>query len=822
VKPNSLFLIAAAAWGAVPQAGSAAEDAAAAFRTRVQPVLAARCVRCHSAEKPKGKVSLAGDRDLERLAADGDLWFRVLAQIESGAMPPDGQSALTAAERAALVGWVRGELTEHLAARRLREGRARFRRLSRNEYANTVQDLFGVRPRVDLHLPEDGRVDGYDKVGTALPLSAEGALGYFTLADDLVKKWVLRAQPKDYDPSPVGRTVRAAAMESGESKGHTLELPDGWWVSFNSDTTSGRLRYRGTRVPGPHRIRLHVYAHQTDKPLPFGLFVGNANAYPQVLELAAIFEAPPGKPAVVETTVYLRDGIGMRLIPFGIGVQVPKNNQASKCKGPGLAVQWAEIEDPELPLPGDRWLTADFPEALDKELRSGRPVYFRKAEGKKIPPGQAKSVTRDEFLAVMRKTFTRVGARLFRRDLTASEIEGVVASVAARIDAGTALADAFREQVVDLMTAPEFLCVVEEPGPLSDFALASRLSYFLWNSTPDDTLLDLARRRRLGDPAVLAEQTERLLKDPKSERFVHDFADQWLGLRAIDDTTPDGRLYPEYARNDLLKPSSVRETRAFLRAMLDGNLGVRHLVDPRWVLVNESLARHYGLTGVTGVELRKVDLPADSPFGGIWTQPAVMKVTANGTNTSPVKRGVWVAERLLGVAIPPPPPNIEPADPDIRGAKTLREQLALHSKSASCGGCHARFDPYGFALESFDVVGGHRTHYRVPDPETASLPAHMRRGRRTWKDGLPVDPTGKTPDGRAFADIRELRGMLAADPAGLARGVVRHLMTYSTGAPAGGLDRPEIDRIVAAAGGEGYGLRSLVHALVQSRTFRSK
>ncbi len=368
-----------------------------------------------------------------------------------------------------------------------------------------------------------------------------------------------------------------------------------------------------------------------------------------------------------------------------------------------------------------------------------------------------------------------------------------------------------------MLTAPEFLCVIEPPGKLSDFALASRLSYFLWNSTPDQTLLDLARNGSLSNPKVLHEQTERLLNDPKADRFVTDFVNQWLGLRGLDDTSPDRNLYPDY--DEFLKLSSAMETEGFFRILLNENLSVCKFVASPWVLVNDRLAKHYGLPNVVGQQLRKVNVPESSPYGGVWTQSAVMKVTANGTNTSPVKRGRWVSERLLGNPIPPPPPNIKPIEPDTRGAKTLREQLALHRADPSCAACHAKFDPYGFALESFDVAGGFRKNYREVDPAVVALPPQQRAGKPTWRDGLLIDATGQTPDGRAFTGILELRQLLAKNPEQLARGVTRHLITYATGTPASLLDQPAIESIVKTASKEDYGLRSLVHAIVQSEVF---
>ena len=800
-----------------------AENAASAFQSRVQPLLKTYCTDCHGGEKPKAKIDLTGPRSLEQLTAKRDLWFRVLDQLEAGNMPPKDEDQPAKKERDAMIAWIRGELTGTLLAQQRAEGRSKLRRLSRSEYSNTVLDLLRVRPPVSLQLPSDGRVDGYDKVGAALPLSAEGAHGYLNLAD-VVLKSVLQPQPRKQPQPATGapltapdpqspfdpqRTVRAWARASEQSAGHILELPDGITkVSFNTDNNSGPLKgFSGARKPGIHRLRMSVYAYQTDKPLPFGIYAGHTSAYPQIITLRAVLEAPPGTPTVLETEVYLSTGplndlvpVGdnIRLVPFGLGVPVPKNSQASLCRAPGLAVQWVEIEEPDTPLPGDKFLRADLQEIL---TAGGKP-------------------DRDALVKAAEATFQRVGPRFFRRDLKPEELAGFSQHFTAQLDARVPPDEALRECFVDLMTSPDFLCLVEEPGKLSDFALASRLSYFLWNSTPDDTLLDLARQGKLSDARVLDAQTDRMLQDPKASRFVDNFTDQWLGLRAIDDTTPDGKLYPEYARNDQLKRSSVLETRAFFQRMLQENLSVREFVAADWTFANEALAKHYDLPSVNGVALQKVSLPAGSPFGGLWTQPAVLKVTANGTFTSPVKRGVWVAERLLGIPIPPPPPDIPAVEPDTRGARTLREQLALHRSKGSCTACHAKFDPYGFALESFDVTGASRTNYRLLNPDAPA--SNKDPNVPAWIDGLPVDSGGETPDGKPFTDIRELRRILAENPAQLARGVTRHLVTYATGAPVTRIDQFAIESIVQSTANDSYGLRSLVHGVVQSEVFRWK
>jgi mono/diheme cytochrome c family protein len=791
-----------------------AEDAVGAFQARIQPLLKTYCADCHGGEKPKAKIDLSGARTREQLFAERDLWLRVLEQIEGGKMPPKDEAQLRAQDRDTLATWLRTDFTNLHLARQRAEGRSRLRRLSRAEYANTIEDLLGVRPPVTKYLPTDGRVDGYDKIGSALPLSADGAAGYLKLAD-VILQGLFQSQPKmsfndavkpvakdsPFDPK---RSYRVRAEESEQSKGHILELPDGITkVSFNTDNTSGPLyQLPLARVPGFHRLRMSVYGYQTDKPLPFGIYAGNTKAYPQTVELRGVLEAPPGKPAIIEASIYLSNaalndiqpyGDGFRLVPFGLGVPVPKNSQASQCRGPGLAVQWVEVEEPSTPLPGDYVLRSDF--------------------------AKISSSNRETLLKTVEATVARVGARFFRRDLTRDEIAAYTQRFAAQYDAKVPASEALRDVFVDLLTAPDFLCLIETPGKLNDFALASRLSYFLWNSAPDDELLDLARQGRLRDSKTIAAQTDRMLKDKRSMRFIESFTDQWLNLRAIDDTSPDSKLYPEYAENDLLKRSSLFETRAFFARMLQQNLSVREFVAADWTFMNEALAKHYGVREISGVRLQRVNLPAGSPYGGLWTQPSVLKVTANGTFTSPVKRGVWVAERLLGTPIPPPPPDIPAVEPDTRGAKTLREQLALHREKGSCAACHAKFDPYGFALESFDPMGASRSNYRILNP---AAEAQTGRYAAAWMPGPLVDSSGETPDGQRFADIRELRRILADRPERLARGVTRHLVTYATGAPVTRLDQPAIDAIVEGAAKDGYGLRSLINGVVQSELFRWK
>jgi hypothetical protein len=285
--------------------------------------------------------------------------------------------------------------------------------------------------------------------------------------------------------------------------------------------------------------------------------------------------------------------------------------------------------------------------------------------------------------------------------------------------AGLTFTEAMIAAYTAVLASPKFLYLKEKPGRLDDYALATRLSLFLWNSMPDDELRGRAAKGELNRPEILRAETERMLNDAKSRRFIDAFLDYWIDLRRIEDSTPSASLYNDYYLDDALTEAAVAESQLFFDDMLRRNLPVRDIVDSNFTFLNERLAAHYGVPGVQGVAMRRVELPPDSPRGGYMTQASVLKVTANGTTTSPVLRGKWSVERILGFEIPPPP--IVPAvEPDIRGAVTIRQQLDKNRADASCATCHSRMDPPGFALESFDVMGGWRDRYRGVDESVAA------------------------------------------------------------------------------------------------------
>jgi hypothetical protein len=304
---------------------------------------------------------------------------------------------------------------------------------------------------------------------------------------------------------------------------------------------------------------------------------------------------------------------------------------------------------------------------------------------------------------------------------------------------------------------------------------------------------------------------------------VEAFLDYWLDLRKADGTSPDESLYPDYYLDDFLRESSVDETRAFFTELVRNDLPARNLVSSDFVMVNARLARLYGLQGVEGAAIRRVQLPKDSVRGGLLTQASVLKVTANGTTTSPVLRGVWINERILGNTVPPPPPTVPAVEPDTRGATTIREQLAKHRSEATCNACHSKIDPAGFALESFDVCGGWRERYRAIGGAGEKVPGYGKNGQPfAFRAAQPVDPSGVLPDGRQFKDVRDLKRVLLQDERQIARNLVKQLIIYSMGAPVRFADRPTVEAILNRAAPGGYGVKSLMHGIIASELFGSK
>lgn len=513
-----------------------------------------------------------------------------------------------------------------------------------------------------------------------------------------------------------------------------------------------------------------------------------------------------------------------------------RNPLMTKDGAPSVAFRWMEVEGPLTDASssdGYRLLFGDLPMrrapagtrgveiptlAANRYLEKGR-----KAGARVVPLGSVRvEVVSAQPDADAERLVRGFLARAYRRPVTEPDVQRFFALYHNRRDAGAGFAEAMLATYTAVLSSPGFLFLQEPPGRLDDYALATRLSLFLWNSVPDTALRAAAARGELHHSDVLRAQTDRMLADPRARRFIEAFLDYWIDLRRIDDSTPSTSLYNDYYLDDALEEATVAETRLYFGYMLRENRPVRELVASDYTFLNQRLADHYGVPGVAGSAMRRVSLPPDCVRGGIMTQASVLKVTANGTNTSPVQRGKWIMERILGEEIPPPPP-ISQVEPDIRGAVTLRQQLAKHRDNASCATCHRRMDPPGFALENFDVMGGWRDRYRALNETKTPVAGRGKNGQLyEFSYGLPVDATGELPDGRKFTDIRDFKRLLLTDETVLGRNLIQQLMVYGTGAPMRFTDRPEIERIVTATKPTDFGVKSLVEAVVQSDLFRTK
>jgi hypothetical protein len=587
--------------------------------------------------------------------------------------------------------------------------------------------------------------------------------------------------------------------------------------------------------PGRRDEPIGVYAQSSGQGRPLGEF--DFKPEPTVNELEVILNANE----VVQTD-------GLRLFRTRVnGTDEQYVNPLAQSDGmPGYAVQWLEVEGPfynETTGAGYRLLFGELPMSRLEPGQKGVMLEVsapapqgRGGFGAPGPRGGGRggrggfSRTREVAVEVNSQNPTQDAERLlrgfmkraYRRPVEEAHVQRFLALFHDQLGKGAGFARSLISTYTAVLASPGFLFTDEKPGRLDDDALASRLSYFLWNSEPDEALRTLAARGELRRPNVLRAETERLLNDAKSQHFIEAFTDYWLDLRKIDDTSPSTTLYNDYELDDPLKLFALEETRLFVAELLRGDLPVRHIVDSDFTFLNERLAGHYGVPGVSGAKMRKVTLPKDSVRGGLLTQASVLKVTANGTTTSPVLRGYWITERILGHQIPPPPP-VAAVEPDIRGAVTLRQQLEKHRNDASCASCHSRMDPPGFALESFDVMGGWRDRYRAVKEGVAPEKGVGMNGQAfAFYYALPVDCAGELPDGRAFKDIREFKRLLVQDEVFLARNLARQLAIYATCAPVRFSDREQIEQIVKFASARQYGVRSLVHGIVQSELFLRK
>jgi hypothetical protein len=810
------------------------------FEQTVKPFLATYCLSCHGSKLPKG------DRRFDELTGtitdDNSLidLQDILDQLNLSEMPPPKSPKPSPTEVKRVVNWLTETIRQYQESRKDSGTRPVLRRLNAREYQNSIRDLLHIDMTMfnpAEYFPRDQTSEHLDNVGDALVMSGYLLAKYLEAADRVVEKVLNpREQPEVQKWHFKDGFRQQPEIDQVFRRVNNFE----WMTLFDvigadkHEGAYGPIHAFADGVPfdGTYEIRVKAKAvnriHPYDpaflgtdptEPLRLGIRPGNRH-------VGALHKPQPVEPLLAEidladelnwysVRVRLDAGYTPRFT-FCNGLMdvrnlwanllkkypkdFPKNsrgivenryNAINFGKLPQIQIHEIEISGPyfdEWPTVGQRTLLGDDCESI---LRSGE-------------------MSRDR----MRERLSVFASRAYRRPVTSVEINRLLQIADVREQAGRTSLDAYADTVKAVLCSPAFLYLQqsgrqqfeEESEPTrqavekSDavYSLATRLSCFLWSSTPDAKLLELAASGELQKPGVLSAQVDRLLDDPKSDAFVDGFLGSWLGLRDLGSTPPDRTSFRTYYHYDL-DSAMRRETQLFTRHLLDENLSIDNFLDSDFTFINKPLARHYGIDPPRGTEFERVTLP-DRRRGGLLGQASVLTVTANGIDTSPVVRGVWLLENLLGTPPPAPPPDVEPLDPDIRGTTTIREQLEKHRSNPACYDCHRRIDPMGWALENFDPVGKWRTSY----------------GK------VPIDPSGELPNGEAYRNVEDFKRLLLERKNVFATGLTRKLLEYSTGRHMTISDRDEIDEIVSSLGDDRDGFRDLIHAIVQSKPFRSE
>jgi hypothetical protein len=813
---------------ALTMPGARGDDPATAFKAKVKPLIEAHCLDCHGPDVQRANLrldTLSPNLHDERTAAT---WVRVHDKLVSGAMPPKKRERPGWDELDAATSFLHKELHAASLERQQKQGRVAVRRLNGSEYENTIADLLGIRVSLKELLPEDNAAAGFDNVGAALDVSSAHQLVYLEAAERAVQAVVPPHTPIPFSDRRTGKDMTEKGPNFRQTLTRSCFLKDDALVIYSKLPRYGLCSTAAVPAAGRYKVQMFIGAVGGDNRAVAAAFmvVGTGREDPVLRDMRDI---QPGKPTLIEVEVDLE-----RRQAFVVNLLATWDIRATKktieeYTGPGLVVEWMKIEGPIGPWP---------PKSYDS-LFAGVPLKPRsvakaESEGKvppKIPavrseyawandplvPASAKPKEDSERLL---RAFL---GRAFRRPVSEEVQKQYVARVHDKLDKGYSFFDAMTYGYKSILASPHFLLLAEPTanGPqLDGYAVAARLSYFLWSTHPDAELLELARKGELTKPLVLRTQVDRMLNAPLARRFTENFAGQWLDLRKIDATIPDPHLYGDF--DGTLLWAMPRETTLFFEEVLKNDRSLLEFVDSDWTVLNERLAKHYGIPGVFGNEFRKVSLPPGSHRGGVLTHASVLKVTADGTRTSPVLRGKWVLEKIVGKPPAPPPPDVPSIEPDIRGATTIRQQLDKHRNVATCASCHVHIDPPGFALENFDPIGGWRDFYRATTrtPKgVVNIPGYT--GRPFFR-GPDVETGGETHDGKKFANIDEYKKLLLADKDQLARNLTEKLLVYATGADLQFADREEVERIVSALRAKNYGFRALVHEVVQSRVFRNK
>ena len=770
-----------------------------ALAKSVDSFLKQNCHSCHNAEVNEANLNLANlEFDLEN-RDNFAIWNRVLERVSKEEMPPKEESQPTKVDVELFVADLEKPLLAADQAEVAKNGRVRSRRLTRVEYEHTLHDLLGIDiPLKDL-LPEDPTSHGFETVASSQQLSHYQLARYLDVADIALQEAFDRARDGDreylehYTPGQLTKgegtgNYRGPEFRDEESvswpigtqfygRMTSIEIPDdGWYRVTLRKVRAINPGSTGASDDGAVWGTLRSGVCYSNAPMLYLVGLVEATTVPRDL----VYDAWIQKDHILELKP--NDGELKRAkTGFNGGTVSYKDRNLEQEGYSGIAHQGIEIQ-------------RIYPTADHIGVRKS---LFDDNDQESIQANPSQSLD----LLV-----TRFANRAFRRPMDLSQLAPYLEIGQQALSDGESITDALRSSYRAVLCSPRFLTFIEAPGELDAYEVASRLSYALWVSMPDDELIRLAKEVSLRQPEILSKQVERMLDDPKSDRFVRSFSDQWLKLNQIDFTSPDSRQFRDF--DPVLQESMVLETWAYIAELVRKNLSIDHLIDSDFAFLNGRLARHYhsDVTLIPGEGIQKVQLAKSSEQvrGGLITQAAILKVTADGTSTSPVVRGVFINERILGQAIPPPPPGISAIEPDIRGTTSIREQLDKHRSNPSCASCHITIDPPGFALENFDPVGGWRTKYGIDGK------------------GVRVNAEGTTPEGDAFANLTQWKKIYRQRDEQLAKAFAEQFLTYATGAPIQFSDKKFIVEVVSKSKSSDFGMRSIIRESVSSSIFLNK
>ena len=779
------------------------------------------CARCHGPEKEKGDLRFDKlSRDF-KLGADTHHWAEAMENVNSGEMPPkkDKEPKPTQAEIAAFVASLDGALKEGRAARMSARPSVTHYRLSRKEYQNTVYDLLGARynPAAPGGLNEDSLWHGFERIGSSLSLSPSHVDRYYRAADTVLD----RAFPTK---SAEARIVRKTAgeMHYGDLKKAQAALDQfGIKRPLRQLLFPGRVETAlspqwfgkvGPEQSGLYRMRLKASGIRPPGGQPAHLSIGKTTGEETVASLLEFdINAPEDSPKVYEFDVYLDMPATLHFSVVATDVVDRRAGAAFRNVLGSSSYLFTHSSERQL-------LNTNAPQMFDDKgngIFSTVLVDWIEWEGPLVTKNEA--ARRDGILPsddaspeAVAEQLRKFAERAWRRPVVAGEVAEYVKAYRSERAAGEKTAEAYRVALQGVLTSRNFIYLVEgDPQArekLTDWELASRLSYLLWSSMPDDGLFAAAQAGKLqGDD--LRKQVDRLLTDARTSRFVDDFARQWLQLHRVGMFPPDKKLYPNY--DSWLETSMRGEVVEYFREVFAKNLSIDAFIDSDWTMANSRLCDFYGLPEPKTEGFQRVALKPADHRGGLLTMGAVLGLTSDGTRHRPIHRGVWLSETIFGKTPPPPPanvPSIEPPTPQSPKA-SLRDKLAAHSQNPNCAACHDKIDPLGFAWDNYDAIGQWRSVEKVP-AGTGADPT--------------INPAGELPDGRAFKDSAGFKQLLLADRDAVAKAFVEHLCTYALRRVLTFDDKQDIDAIVAEAKKHDYRVKDIVRAVATSELIRKR